>query len=384
MSAVEDRHYADELAAQARSGVPMKAAGCAIVVALLLALGIGYMLFAGAKPPAAPQAHPALTVSVATPRLEAWPDTLSASGVIAPWEEASIGTQIGSYQLIEVRANVGDQVRRGQLLARLNPALLQAEEAQLLARYEQARTNDRRAKALQAAGGISDQDALQSATDVKTAAALLAAKRLELRYTTIVAPDDGAISARTATLGAVVPAGQELFRLIRRNRLEWRGELTAAQLPSVARGQQIALNLPDGSSARATVRQIAPALDAQSRLAIVYADLQPGSRAKAGMYVGGEIGTGKSPALIVPAESVVIRDGHSHVVEIVGAGETPKVTLRRVMPGRRRGEAVEIVQGLAGKERLVMRGGAFLNEGDVVRLYGGQQGDIVRLSGGQR
>ncbi|TPE64047.1 efflux RND transporter periplasmic adaptor subunit [Sandaracinobacter neustonicus] len=350
----------------------MKAAGCAIAVALLLALGIGYMLFAGAdaNPPAALQAHPALTVAVARPRFETWPDTLSASGVIAPWEEASIGTQIGSYQLIEVRANVGDQVRRGQLLARLNPALLRAEEAQLIARYEQAKTNDRRAKALQAAGGISDQDALQSATDVKTASAMLAAKRLELRYTAILAPDDGAISARTATLGAVVPAGQELFRMIRRNRLEWRGELTAQQLPSVVPGQRIALILPDGSSASAVVRQIAPALNDQSRLAIVYADVEPGSRARAGMYVGGSIARGQSPALVVPADAVVIRDGHNHVVEIVGAGETPKVALRRVTPGRRRGDTVEIVHGLAGKERLVLRGGAFLNDGDVVRLSG--------------
>ena len=216
-----EREYAAELRAQAaQAGSALKAGGCIVVVAILLALGLGGFLFAGgSEPPAAPQPHPALTVAIASPRMETWPDTLSASGVIAPWEEASIGTQIGSYQLIEVRANVGDQVRRGQLLARLNPALLRAEEAQLLARYQQAQANDRRAKGLLAAGGISDQDALQFATNMKTASALLSAKRLELRYTAILAPDDGAISARTATLGAVVPAGQELFRMIRQNRL---------------------------------------------------------------------------------------------------------------------------------------------------------------------
>ena len=91
------------------------------------------------------------------------------------------------------------------------------------------------------------------------------------------------------------------------------------------------------------------------------------------MYVGGEIATGRSSALVVPAEAVVIRDGQNHVIEIVGAGETPKVRLRRVTPGRRNGDGIEIVEGLKGNERVVRRGGAFLNEGDVVRLSGEQR-----------
>lgn len=104
---------------------------------------------------------------------------------------------------------------------------------------------------------LSDQEALQFSTEARTATALLAGKRLELRYTAILAPDDGVISARTATLGAVVPAGQELFRMIRKNRLEWRGELTAPQLRDVAKGQRIALRLPDGSDASAVVLRTA-------------------------------------------------------------------------------------------------------------------------------
>lgn len=347
--------------------------GLSVWTALLLAaLSIGTFLFFRAAPEksAATQAPAALTVTVATPQRVTWSDNLAAQGAIAPWEEASIGTQIGSYQLIDVRVNVGDQVRRGQILARLNPALLQAEEAQLLARSEQAAVNDRRARGLQSVGGISDQEALQFSTEARTATALLAGKRLELRYTAILAPDDGVISARTATLGAVVPAGQELFRMIRKNRLEWRGELTAAQLKDIAKGQRIALRLPDGSDASAVVRQTAPALDGQSRLAIVYADLLPGSRARAGMYATGEISIGETSALVIPAECVVIRDGRSYVMVISAAGEASKVELRAVTTGRRNGEMIEILKGLAGAERLVRRGAAFLNDGDVVSLAG--------------
>ncbi len=369
MTAPEPMDAKDEEPAD-QSAPVFRAIGCVVVVALLLAAGAGYLLLSGqgADQSAAPQSHPALTVAAVTPRLETWADNLAASGVIAPWEEASIGTQIGSYQLVDVRANVGDQVRRGQLLARLNPALLQAEEAQLVARHEQAKANDQRAKGLQAVGGISEQEALQFSTEAKTAAALLEAKRLELRYTAIVAPDDGAISARSATLGSVVPAGQELFRMIRQNRLEWRGELIASQLKAVVPKQRLSLKLPDGSSVGATVRKVAPALDPQSRLAIVYADIEPGSRAKAGMYVAGEIAVGQSPALAVPADAVIVRDGRNHVVEIIGSGKRQKVSLRAVTPGRRNGDMVEIVQGLTGGERLVLRGGAFLNDGDIVRV----------------
>ncbi len=205
----------------------------------LLVLGLlvgGYHLLSGRRTaPAAPiQRAPALTVTTVTPRRETWPVTLAASGSIEPWQEASIGTQVGGYSLTQVLVNVGDPVRRGQLLARFDPALLRAEEARLSANAEQAAANRMRALSLQRDGAISDQDVLQFVTADKVAAAQLAANRLQLRYTAVIAPDDGVISARTATLGAVVPAGQELFRLIRGGRLEWRGELTAAQLASVA------------------------------------------------------------------------------------------------------------------------------------------------------
>jgi len=205
---------------------------------------------------------PALTVTSATPRQASWPTTLEASGAIAPWQEAILGAQIGGYQLVDVRVNVGDQVRKGERLARFDPALLLADEVQLQANVDQAEANRQRALAMKSSGGISGQDVLQFVTQAKTANALLSSKQLQLRYTNVTAPDDGLISSRTATLGAVVPIGQELFRLIRRNRLEWRGELTPSQLAPITIGQRITLTLPDGSHASARVRQTAPSLDA--------------------------------------------------------------------------------------------------------------------------
>jgi RND family efflux transporter MFP subunit len=310
----------------------------------------------------------ALTVTSAVPHRVVWPSTLDASGAIAPWQEASIGTQIGGYQLIDVRVNVGDSVRKGEVLARLNPALLEADEAQLEANRNQAEANRQRILSLQASGAVSDQDVLQFVTQAKTAEALLKAKRLQLRYTAVVAPDGGTISSRTATLGAVVPIGQELFRLVRQNRLEWRGELTATQLAQVAAGQQIALTLPDGSAATAQVREVAPVLDEKSRLGIVYADVAAGSRARAGMYATGHLILGQSSVLSIPAESVVIRDGYSYVLKLSAAAGAARVSLQRVIIGRHQGSDVEVLAGIDARDRLVAQGAGFLNEGDFVRV----------------
>jgi RND family efflux transporter MFP subunit len=342
------------------------------VLAGLLALAIGLVLAVDRPDDAAARAPtartPALTVTSAIPRETRWPVTLNASGAIAAWEEASIGAQIGGYQLIDVSVNVGDTVKKGQVLARFDRALLLADKAQLQASAEQAAANRERGLSLKKSGLISDQDLLQLITQAKTADALLAAKELQLRYTAVVAPDDGVISSRTATLGTVAAMGDELFRMFRRGRLEWRGEMTAARLALIEPGKRIVLTLPDGSEANAKVRQTAPALDVQSRLALVYADIEPGSRARAGMYVKGQVILDDSPALVVPAQSVVIRDGRSYVLKIDGTSSAPTVHLQGVTVGRRLRDEVEIVQGLSADDRVVVQGAGFLNDGDVVRL----------------
>jgi len=360
-------------------------AGVALVAVACLSLFITGR--AGGTPPR-PAPAVALTVTTAVAQSVRWPVTLDASGAIAPWQEASIGTQVGGLLLREVNVNVGDFVRRGQVLARFDTQMMQSDESLLKANLRQAEAlacqadaNRLRAQQLQSGGGISGQDVLQAVTRADTAAAQveaakaqLASKRLQLGYATVVAPDDGVISARSATVGAVAPSGQELFRLIRKSRLEWRGEVTASQLGSVAPGQVVALSLPDGKTATARVRKIAPSLDTATRLGIVYADLEPGSPARAGMYARGQVVLAGSPALTLPAASLVIRDGRSYVFSIPDTNGTKnenvivRVSLRPVLVGRRQGAQVEIVQGLSVGARVVAQGAGFLNDADTVRI----------------
>lgn len=344
-----------------------------------------------ASPPAVKTAVPALNVTQAGARFETWPNSVAVPGGIAPWQEAVIGAQVGGLRLVELQAEVGDSVRQGQVVARFDTEMLQAEEAQLKAALTQAEaaaaqaeTNRQRALALKDIGGMSEQDILLNHTQAVTTKAQmeavkaqLAAKRLQLRYALVAAPDDGVISARSAVLGAVPAGGQELFRLIRKNRLEWRGELTAAQLAQIAVGQSIELDLPDGSRAEAKIRQIAPALDGQSRLGMLYADIQAGSRARAGMYANGRILLSRNSALTVPAASVIIRDGRSYVLKLKEEQDLFAVKLQAVSTGRRQGQAVEILQGLAENEQVAVQGAGFLNDGDLVRVVsaGSQAGE---------
>ena len=338
--------------------------------ALVLAAAIGGVVFFrshGGAPLVAPAPKPSLTVTTAHPHDVVWGEVLTTSGVIAAWQEAIIGTQIGGYQLVDVRVNVGDQVKKGDLLARFDADLLSAEAAQLQASNDQAVANEKRALSLQQSGAMSEQNVLQAVTTAKTVKAQLDAKKLQLRYANVVAPDAGAISARTATLGAVASLGQELFRLIRQNRLEWRGELTAAQISHITVGQKVALVLPDGTRAEAVVRRIAPSLDSASRLGVVYADILDGSHARAGMYADGQVALARSLALVVPAQSVVVRDGRSYVFKLADGSATPRLRQQPVTLGRRQGDEVEIVQGVTKLDEIVVQGAGFLGDNDVVR-----------------
>lgn len=315
--------------------------------------------------PAPSRPAAALTVTVAAATQAQWPAALEASGAIAPWQEAMIGAQVSGLRLAEIRVNVGDRVKRGQVLAIFDADLLRADEARLKASWQQAEANRQRALQLKGSGGISEQDVLQYMTQADVAKAQLQSTQLQLRYAEVTAPDDGLISARSATVGAVSGSGQELFRMIRQNRLEWRGELTAVQLAQVKPGQRIDLSLPDGATASAKVRQMAPSLDSQTRLGIVYADIEPGGTARAGMYAKGKVVLTESPAVTVPAASVVIRDGRSYVPKLA---DGDRISLQAVTVGRRQGNAMEIVSGIRTGDKVAVQGAGFLNDGDLVRI----------------
>jgi RND family efflux transporter MFP subunit len=198
--------------------------------------------------------------------------------------------------------------------------------------------------------------------------ALLEQQRLRLKYAQVVAPDSGIISARSATVGAVAGVGTELFRMIRQGRLEWRAEVIAAELPRIRPGVKAVVKAANGSSVTGTVRTVAPTVDAQSRVALVYVDLPPALAAnaplKAGMFASGQFVLGASQALTLPQQAIAVRDGFSYVFRL---NPDKRVSQVKVNTGRRLGERVEVVDGIGPDALVVTSGAGFLNDGDLVK-----------------
>lgn len=358
-----------------------------IAVATLCVLATGGALLAAgpsraaddAKTAQAGQARPALTVTTTQPTRAAMGVRLPANGNVAAWQEASIGAETNGLRLTDVRVNVGDTVKKGQVLATFAPETVQAEVAQARASLLEAQAsaaeaaaNAERARTLTASGALSQQQIQQYATAgqtaqarVEAAQAVLNAQQVRLKNAQVLAPDSGVISSRTATVGAVLGAGTELFRMVRKGRLEWRAEVTSSELPRVRPGGKVSVTAASGAQVEGTVRMVAPTVDPQTRNGLVYVDLPQHPDVRAGMFARGDFLLGQRDALSVPQSAVVVRDGFSHVFEI---GEGSRVVMRRVQTGQRVGDRVEVVSGLQPTVRIVERGGAFLNDGDLVRV----------------
>jgi HlyD family secretion protein len=368
----------------ALAGLTAVALAVALVAAPLRTLAQAPQGAAGAA-----AAKPAMTVTVQAPTTVGWPVALAAHGSVAAWQEASVGAEANGLRLTEVRAQVGDRVRAGQVLAVFDAQAVQAEVqaaraavAEATATAAEAQANAERARSLQGSGALSDQQLAQLATAavtaqarVASAQAQLALQELRLRHATVLAPDAGVISARTATVGAVVPAGSELFRLIRQGRLEWRAEVPAAEMARVQPGQAVTVQVPGGGAVQGRVRTVAPTVDPQSRVGLIYADLQGSGAAalKAGMFARGELRLGEQPALTVPLQAVVNRDGFAYLFTLaapVDAQGTARVTRLKVQTGRRMGDRVELLAGLpTGRPpEVVVQGAGFLNDGDTVKV----------------
>jgi RND family efflux transporter MFP subunit len=328
-------------------------------------------------------ARPALTVTTVTPQRIELPATLTANGNIMAWQEAIIGAEASGLRVASVLAGVGDRVRKGQVLATLSSDTLRADVAQsraTLAEAEaaaaEAANNAQRARTLQGTGALSAAQINQYLTAEQTARArveaarsTLQAQQTRLAQTRVLAPDAGIISARTATVGAITAPGTELFRLIRQGRLEWRAEVTSAELGRLTTGTTALVTAASGARLAGRVRTIGPTVDTQTRTALVYVDLKPlpgaAASARAGMFAHGQFDLGAAPALTLPQQAIVVRDGFSYVYQV---NAQQRVVQVKVQTGRMADDRVEILEGLPADARVVAAGASFLGDGDLVRV----------------
>lgn len=328
---------------------------------------------------------PALNVNVIQPILQNISSKVKANGSIAAWQEAIIGSEVSDLRISEIKVEIGDIVKKNQILAVVADEAVKADIennrallAEAQANFADAELNADRAKQLINTGALSKQQIDQYLTTKKTAMAKMQSAKaqldtqlLRLKYTHVLASDDGIISARNATLGAVVSKGQELFRLIRQNRLEWRAEVPASELQKIKLGSPVDVYIGGFNKIIGKVRVSAPTIDTQNRNGLVYVDLIQTDKQslKAGMFAKGEFYVGSYSGLVVPQNAVSLKDGFSYVFFITDQkADLAKVRQVKVETGQQDGNFVEIKSSIKSEDKIVASGVTFLSDGDTVRL----------------
>lgn len=318
-----------------------------------------------------------LTVAVDTVRESQIDSVIVGTGTVAAWREIPISSEANGLAIVEIRADEGDKVEKGQVLARLNQSLLLAQIDQNRAAVAEAEaglanalSDQKRAHAV-TSGVISQQTIEQRETLVKTTTAKLASARAileetkaRLAQTEIVAPTNAIVATRSATLGQVVQTGTELFRLIQDGRIEVNALVPETDIFKIFPQQPARVVDPTGRVSRAIVRLVAPVVDAKSRLGTVRVGLSADTELKPGMFVRVEIEAGGTAALTVPLKALVWRDGKAGVFTVSDDGTA---VLKTITAGRKSSSAIEVVQGLAAGERIVVEGAGLLNDGEKVR-----------------
>lgn len=347
---------------------------------------------------------PAVTVVRAAPA--DFRQTILLTGTLVPREEVLITPEIEGQRLVDVTADEGQRVEKGQVLARLETATLDAQlaqndanlarsnaaiaqaESQILqaeARVEEARNAYSRAEPLRKQGYLSESTYDQREATAKTAdAALVAARdglkvaradkelaeaqRRELLWkrsrTDIKAPTDGIISRRNARIGGLASSvGDPLFRIIAAGEVELDAEVPEIQLARLQTGQPASISVAGLGDVRGRVRLVSPEIDRASRLGRVRILLEDLDRPRVGSFARGTVLVAEGRGIAVPLSSVQYQGDGARVQVVVDN----RIVTRPVKTGLAAGDRVEITQGIADGDLVVARAGTFLRDGDRVR-----------------
>lgn len=307
---------------------------------------------------------------------------MSLTGEIRAREESPLAFRIGG-NMTERRVDVGDHVRRGDVLATLDPDDPQAQARATQARLSALEAELERVRADQAryAELARDQLVSRSTMDAQNAAAKAAqgqvdAARAELQmarnqaaYSQLLAPADGVIASRQAEAGQVVAAGQAVFTLAVDGAREVAFAVAENAKADIQPGQAVQVEVwsQPGTHWPGTVREVAPAADPASRTFAARATvdapadaLQLGESARVSMVSD----TTGGARLSVPLTALQ-RSGDAVAVFVVDRASST-LKLQPVTIGAYGNDRVPVLDGLAADAWVVAAGGHLLREGQQV------------------
>jgi len=213
--------------------------------------------------------------------------------------------------------------------------------------------------------------AVTSAARVRTAEAQLAESEARLQRTEIVAPADGIVLTRTAEIGqAVSPGSAPLFRLARGGEVEMKAQVAEQDLPKLQVGQDVSVMITGVSRPFAgNVRLLAAVIDPASRLGEVRISLPKDPLLRPGAFARGSAVVGSEEKPLVPQNALLKDSAGSYVLLVDSAN---KVVRRAVHYGSAQPGGIVVQDGLEGSEKVVATAGAFLKEGETVRIANGE------------
>jgi membrane fusion protein, multidrug efflux system len=344
---------------------------------------IAAAIVAGCDKPAppAPQARPVRTVTV---EHRAEGETVSLTGQVRARDQASLAFRLDG-RMIERPVNLGDALKAGQPVARLDPqnqqnALRSAQANLSSAEAVLTRTSlaFRRQQELLKDGWTprarfdeAQQAYLSAQAQVTSAQAQVRIAEDQLGYTTLSADVPGAVIAAGAEPGEVVRAGQMIVQLARQSGRDAVFDVPEVLIRTAPRDPVVQIALSDDPNIRATgrVREVAPQADAATRTFQVKVGItDPPEAMRLGSTVTGRIRLAAPPGVEIPASALTEADGRPAVWVLDPQGET--VSLRQVDVARHDPARVVISQGLEAGDVVVTAGVQVLRPGQKVRRLG--------------
>ena len=222
---------------------------------------------------------------------------------------------------------------------------------------------------VQVKSGSRPQTIAQAQAELAQAQGRLQAIEAQLEDTTIVAPRAGLIASRDARVGQITSTSEMLFSIIQDGRLELQLRVPETLISKIQPGQKVRITSNSDRNLELTgeVRKIDPLIDNNSRQAIVYVDLPGGTNLKPGMFLQATVNTDTNKGLAVPIEALLPQTGNQAIAFVLQPDNTVKaqnVTMGEILPEQK----VEVAEGLNAGDRIVLKGAAYLKDGDKVAI----------------
>jgi len=331
--------------------------------------------------PPAPQARPVRAVAV---ERVAQGETVSLTGHVRAKDQASLAFRLDG-RMIERPVNVGDVLKAGQVVARLDPQIqqnglntAQANLASVEALLVQARLTFGRQQQLVKDGWTSRANFDEARQKLETIQAQVDAAQAQVRtaqeqlsYTVLSADASGAVTAVGAEPGEVVHAGQMIVQLARQGGRDAVFDVPEQLTRTGPRDPLVQIALTNDPTVRATgrVREVAPQADATTRtFQFKVGIINPPQGMELGSTVTGSIKLSAPPGVEIPASALTEANGHPAVWVVDPQSKT--VSLRSVDVSRHDPATVVISQGLETGEVVVTAGVQVLRPGQKVRVLG--------------